>query len=211
MTRLAIFRRGLLTPAANPAVCTPLVLAQSLPRLPLRGAGVRAVSTGAVVPKVAQPSFWKSMVPKPLRRFDGPKKPKSKEWNPATFFIVIFLLIGSMSIQMIVLRKDFGAFTRQSDVRIAQLRDVVERLQKGEAVDVEKALGTGDPEKESEWEEVLQELAREQSSLKPKRRGRQPDASQPLNPNGSTSASPESEPAQEKTPKTKLPGQASFF
>ncbi|KAK0709027.1 hypothetical protein B0T26DRAFT_610105, partial [Lasiosphaeria miniovina] len=145
---------------------------------------------------VAQPSFWKSMVPKPLRRFDAPKKPKSKEWNPATFFIVIFLLIGSMSIQMIVLRKDFGAFTRRSDVRIAQLRDVVERLQKGEAVDVEKALGTGDPEKESEWEEVLQELAREQSSLKPKRRGRQLDASQPPNPNRSTSASPESEPAQ---------------
>jgi hypothetical protein len=83
-------------------------------------------------------------------------KPKSKEWNPATFFIIIFLFIGSMSIQMIALKKDFATFTRQSDVRIGLLREVVEKLQRGEKVDVEKVLGTGDPERELEWEEGLQ-------------------------------------------------------
>lgn len=96
------------------------------------------------------------MIPKPLRRNaakDG--KPRSKEWNPATFFIVIFLLIGSMAIQMISLKKDFAAFTRQSDVRIGLLREVVEKLQRGEEVDVEKALGTGDPEKEIEWQDGM--------------------------------------------------------
>lgn len=96
------------------------------------------------------------MVPKPFRAdASREKKPKSKEWNPATFFIAIFLLIGSMAIQMIALRKDFATFTRQSDVRIGLLREVVEKLQRGEEVDVEKVLGTGDPEKEIEWQEGM--------------------------------------------------------
>lgn len=117
--------------------------------------GARFVSS--LVPEVAQPSFWKSMVPKFLRRSDKPKrsKKKSKEWNPATFFIVIFLLIGSMSIQMISLKKDFEAFTRRADVKIALLREVVEKLQKGEEVDVEKELGAGDAEKEEAWKNSL--------------------------------------------------------
>ena len=110
-------------------------------------------------PRVAETSFWKSLIPKPLRsenRAGDPtaKKAKSKkDWNPATFFIIIFLLIGSMSIQMISLRKNFDAFMRRSDVRIGLLREVVERVQNGEKVDVEKVLGAGDPEMETEWEE----------------------------------------------------------
>lgn len=119
----------------------------------------RGLST---VPRVAEVSFWKSLVPKPLRRENrrragdpgAPKTPwLAREWNPATFFIVIFLLIGSMSIQMISLRSGFEAFTRRADVRIGLLREVVERIQKGEKVDVEKVLGSGDAEREAAWEE----------------------------------------------------------
>lgn len=53
---------------------------------------------------------------------------------------------------MISLRKEFTTFMRRADVRIGLLREVVEKLQRGEAVDVEKALGTGDPNEEVEWE-----------------------------------------------------------
>ncbi|KAI1822661.1 hypothetical protein F4861DRAFT_540710 [Xylaria intraflava] len=121
-------------------------------------------------PTVIQSSFWKSLIPKPLRPKPKPtvdwgtpekKKVKSKEWNPATFFIVIFLFIGSMSIQMIALKRDFATFTRRADVRIGLLREVVERLQRGEVFDVEKALGTGDEQKELEWEQVLREIERD--------------------------------------------------
>lgn len=83
------------------------------------------------------------------------RKTKSKDWNPATFYIVIFLFIGSMSIQMIAMRRNFENFMRQSDVRIGLLREVVEKLQKGETVDVEKALGAGDQQKEHEWEDGM--------------------------------------------------------
>lgn len=62
-------------------------------------------------------------------------------------------MIGSMSIQMISLRKNFETYMRRSDVRIGLLREVVERLQNGEQVDVEKMLGTGEAEREAEWEE----------------------------------------------------------
>lgn len=108
------------------------------------------------------------MIPKPFRRrpeptvdWGVPKKPKSKEWNPATFFIIIFLFIGSMSIQMIALKRDFDTFMRRSEVHIGLLREVVEKLQRGEEVDVEKTLGSGDAAKEKEWEEVLKEIERE--------------------------------------------------
>ncbi|MBE3048748.1 DUF5321 domain-containing protein, partial [Candidatus Bathyarchaeota archaeon] len=117
-----------------------------------RACPIRANST--LRPTVAETGFWSSLIPKPLRRDKNAKAmPKSKEWNPMTFFIVIFLFIGSMSINTIAVRNDNATFIRQSDVRIGLLREVVEKLQRGEKVDVEQALGTGDPAKEAEWEE----------------------------------------------------------
>lgn len=120
-------------------------------------------STG--LPSVAQTSFWESLIPKPLRRENRAgakvKAVKSKEWNPATFFIIIMLLIGSMSIQMIALKNSFAAYMRRADAKIDLLREVIEKVQNGEEVDVEGLLGSGDPEKEQEWEEVLREIEKE--------------------------------------------------
>ncbi|KAL2181913.1 uncharacterized protein P884DRAFT_190899 [Thermothelomyces heterothallicus CBS 202.75] len=148
-----------------------MLLLPGRPLPSLSAPNTRAVSS------VADASFWKSLVPKPLRSPTGSKKKKSKVqkgWNPATFFIIIFLLIGSMAIQMISLRKDFATFMRQSGVKIDQLREVVEKLQRGEEVDVEEALGTGDAKKELEWEQVLREIEREEP-IKNQRK-KQPDA-----------------------------------
>lgn len=55
-------------------------------------------------------------------------------------------------------KNDFVTFTRRADLKIAQLREVVEKLQKGQDVDVDKVLGTGDEVQELEWEEALREL-----------------------------------------------------
>lgn len=116
-------------------------------------------TSSSAVPKVAQPSIWSSIIPKALRKSDSqpvqPKPSKSKEWNPASFFIVIFLLIGSQAIRMIALRNDFMNYSRKADAKIELLREVIERLQKGESVDVERMLGTGDETKEREWEEGM--------------------------------------------------------
>ncbi|KAG0646753.1 hypothetical protein D0Z07_6350 [Hyphodiscus hymeniophilus] len=121
-------------------------------------------SYSSSIQSITQPSFWTSLVPKPFRNHSkdkSPSKPKSKEWNPATFFIFVFLLIGSMSIQMIALKNTHAAFDRRSNAKIGLLREVIERIQKGEDVDVEGLLGTGDAKREKEWEEVLQEIERE--------------------------------------------------
>ncbi|KAI1333800.1 hypothetical protein F5Y15DRAFT_325855 [Xylariaceae sp. FL0016] len=128
-----------------------------------------SVRYASAAPTVAQTSFWKSLIPKPLRRSDksgnestsGKTKVKSKDWNPATFFIFMFLFIGSMSIQMIALKQDFNTFMRRAEVRIGLLREVVEKLQKGEQVDVEKVLGTGDADKEAAWEELIRKIERD--------------------------------------------------
>ncbi|CAH0028891.1 unnamed protein product [Clonostachys rhizophaga] len=107
--------------------------------------------------------FWRNLVPKPLRkeyREAAAKKGPKKQWNPATFFIVMFLLIGSMAIQMIAVRNSFQRYMRSAEIKIAQLREVVERIQNGETVDVEAALGTGNAQKEADWEEVLRSIER---------------------------------------------------
>ena len=48
-------------------------------------------------------------------------------------------------------------------MKIGLLKEVLEKLQKGEDVDVERALGTGDPKEEKEWEEGEKES--EKSSM----------------------------------------------
>ena len=113
-----------------------------------------AISTENL-PRVAQPSVWQSIVPKAFRsprNSQVPAKPKrGKEWNPATFFICIFLLIGSNAIQMLTLKNEYSTFSRKADSKIKLLKDVFDRVQRGENVDVEKVLGTGDEEQEQEW------------------------------------------------------------
>jgi len=129
---------------------------------------------------VVDRGFWRSLIPKPMRKENRLPRTKSKEWNPATFFIVMFLLIGSMSIQMIAMRNAFTRYMRLSEARIATLKEVVEKIQKGVTVDVEKALGTGDPEKEQGWEEVLRAIEQDsgepKASKKSKRQEPEPEA-----------------------------------
>lgn len=54
---------------------------------------------------------------------------------------------------MLLLKNDWKAYTRSTDAKIGLLREVIERVKRGEQVDVEKLLGTGDMGKEREWEE----------------------------------------------------------
>ncbi|EFX05564.1 hypothetical protein CMQ_3633 [Grosmannia clavigera kw1407] len=159
--------RGLRAVAVRRAVPTQAVACRSQQLLGLR----RASS----LPTLLQPSFWKAIVPKPLRRSPEAQAVESvvkvaatpwwsREWNPATFYIAIFLCIGSMSIQMISLKKGFDGFMRQSEVKIGLLREVLERVQKGEDVDVERVLGTDDPSQEAGWEAALREIERDDVS-----------------------------------------------
>jgi len=116
---------------------------------------------------ILQPAFWRSIIPRPLRSSssDDVEAPKAKDWNPATFFIVIFLLIGSQSIQMIALERSYTNFSNETNAKLSLLRDVLRRVQAGEDVDVEKEMGTGDEVKEKEWEEVMRELAKEDAMI----------------------------------------------
>lgn len=54
---------------------------------------------------------------------------------------------------MIALKNDYAAYTRTTDAKIELLREVIEKIRRGEDVNVEKLLGTGDETKEREWEE----------------------------------------------------------
>ncbi|KAI9775272.1 MAG: hypothetical protein M1839_001324 [Geoglossum umbratile] len=132
----------------------------------LRPSHAYTTASEGPLPRVARPSLWVSLIPKFLRQKPPkdptqPAKSKSKEWNPATFYIVIFLLIGSQAIQMIALRNQFTDFSRRADTRIGLLKEAIERVQKGEDVDVKALLGTGDKAAEKEWEEVVHELSQE--------------------------------------------------
>lgn len=98
------------------------------------------------------------MIPRFIRNRKLRDSKKSKEWNPATFYIVMFTLIGSQAIRMLTLKNSYAAYTRSTDAKIKLLQEVIERIKKGEKVDVEKLLGTGDEAQEREWEEGMFDL-----------------------------------------------------
>lgn len=90
------------------------------------------------------------MIPRPLK--ERPSKPKkTREINPATPYIVLGLLVGSQAIQILWLKQERGREMRRAEAKIGVLREVVERVQRGEDVDVERVLRTGDQEGEGEW------------------------------------------------------------
>ncbi|KAJ6000050.1 hypothetical protein N7481_000459 [Penicillium waksmanii] len=124
----------------------------------------RHYATSDRLPKIADTSVWTAMIPRFIRH-RKPRDPqsKSKEWNPATFYIVIFTLIGSQAIRMLTLKNDYTAYRRSTDAKIELLKEVIERVKRGEKVDVEKLLGTGDEAQEKEWEDVLREIEEEDS------------------------------------------------
>ncbi|KAL4817779.1 hypothetical protein BDW67DRAFT_159116 [Aspergillus spinulosporus] len=119
------------------------------------------------LPKIAQPSLWTSLIPKSFRNrspsTSPASSPKTKEWNPASFYIIIFILIGSQAIRMIALKNEYNSYLRSTDAKIRLLTEVIGKIQRGEGVDVEKMLGTGDARVEREWDEVLKEIEREDS------------------------------------------------
>lgn len=95
------------------------------------------------------------MIPSFIRGRKNRDARKSEEWNPATFYIIIFILIGSQAIRMLLLRNEWKSYTRSTDAKIGLLREIIEKVKRGEQVDVEKILGTGDMGKEREWEEGM--------------------------------------------------------
>lgn len=113
----------------------------------------RSYATSDRLPKIADSSVWTSMIPKFVRNRKPRTTERSKEWNPATFYIVMFTLIGSQAIRMLTLKNGYAAYRRTTDAKIELLKEVIKRVQNGEKVDVERLLGTGDETKEKEWDE----------------------------------------------------------
>ncbi|KAF2141646.1 uncharacterized protein K452DRAFT_227835 [Aplosporella prunicola CBS 121167] len=126
------------------------------------------------LPRVAQPGLWTSMIPKFMRpspvRAESWRTWMAKDWNPATIFIALGLLVGSNAINMLILRKDIADFSRKADAKIALLREVVEKIQAGEKVDVERILGSGKEKEEGEWEEMLKEIEEEDRTSRKRRK-----------------------------------------
>jgi len=103
------------------------------------------------VPRILQPSFWASVIPRPFR--ERIHNSTTGEWNPATPYIVLAMLVGSQAIQMLWLKQERESRLRKTEAQIETLREVIEKVHNGEDVDVEKLLGTGDAAKEGEWKE----------------------------------------------------------
>ncbi|CAD6570299.1 MAG: hypothetical protein ASARMPREDX12_004981 [Alectoria sarmentosa] len=59
---------------------------------------------------------------------------------------------------MLTLKNEYSSFSRKADAKIKLLKDVLDSVQRGENVDVEKVLGTGDEEQEQEWRDVLRNI-----------------------------------------------------
>lgn len=56
---------------------------------------------------------------------------------------------------MIALKHEHDDYMRRANVKVAVLKEVIDRLYKGEDVDVEGMLGVGDEREEKSWEEGM--------------------------------------------------------
>ncbi|OKP11892.1 hypothetical protein PENSUB_2562 [Penicillium subrubescens] len=157
------------------------------------------------------------MVPRFIRTRKSRKAGESKEWNPATFYIVMFTLIGSQAIRLLTLKKGYAAYRRSADAKIELLKEVIERVQKGENVDVEKLLGTGDEGKELEWEHVLRQIEQEDAQWHSKQKAEkekekeQKQAMQELEKKESASVVPDTTSEKDATKKTQSTRKVNFF
>jgi hypothetical protein len=93
------------------------------------------------------------MIPKPFK--NRSEQAASREWNPMTSYIILGLLVGSQAIQILWLKQDRGHSLRKAEAKIGLLKEVIERVQRGEDVPVESMLGTGNTESEKEWAESM--------------------------------------------------------
>lgn len=108
--------------------------------------------------------MWESIIPSSFRRRTKQlfTERQNRPANPASYFIWIYLLIGSQAIRIITVKNDHATFSRKAELQIDKLREVIQRLQAGEEVDVEKILGTDVPEEEEAWEQALREIENEE-------------------------------------------------
>lgn len=67
---------------------------------------------------------------------------------------------------------------RRAEAKMGVLKEVIERVQAGETVDVESVLRTGDAVSEKEWREVLGDIAREEALFRSKKGRRAERAAQ---------------------------------
>lgn len=115
---------------------------------------LRTVSTSQL-PRIAQPKFWALLIPRFLRRprNGAAKSERLRRFleNPGTPVLSLALLVGSLAIHTLKLKSEMTETERKAEAKISLLKRVIERIQAGEAVDVEKELGTGDPVAEEEW------------------------------------------------------------
>ena len=116
------------------------------------------------LPRILQPELWANIIPSSIRvkAREAFANRQHKKTNPATYFIWIYLLIGSQAIRIIQTKNEAATYSRKADLQIQKLREVIRKLHAGEDVDVEKALGTGIPEEEQAWEDAIKEIEREE-------------------------------------------------
>ena len=141
-------------------ISTRTLLSRQLATTPSR----REPVSSQLRPRITEPSIWNSIVPKYFRESKNSQSPNSsqhtpsaraqqRDWNPVTVYVVLFLLVGSNAINQISLKNDYNNYKRSTDAKIELLREVVQRVHRGEEVDVATVLGTGNEEKEKEWEQ----------------------------------------------------------
>jgi hypothetical protein len=119
----------------------------------------------AHLPRFAQPNLWSSLVPRFLRRSHEqpesiPNSSRFRLWlrNPSTFLIALAMFTGSQAIQVMQLRSDAEERRQTAQRRIDTLREVIDKVQRGEEVDLRKELGTGNPQAEKEWQDVIDQI-----------------------------------------------------
>ncbi|PVI06568.1 hypothetical protein DM02DRAFT_609749 [Periconia macrospinosa] len=103
---------------------------------------------------------------------------------------------------------------RRAETKIGLLKEVIEKVQRDENVDVGKLLGAGDASEEAEWAQVLKEIEEEERLFTPKKSriaAKKAAAERPVAEQQSTSDRDEVDPTREGQVKVEVLDGAKFY
>jgi len=80
------------------------------------------------------------------------------------------MIFGSQAIHLLHIKQSYSEYLVWSKSKIGVLKDIIERIQNGDEVDLKKELGTGDQKSEASWDELVREIERESRAWRSKSR-----------------------------------------
>ncbi|KAK7206942.1 hypothetical protein BZA70DRAFT_119581 [Myxozyma melibiosi] len=101
-------------------------------------------------------------------------------WNWVWGYVILLALVGSANINIMRQKHVYTELERTYGKKISALERVIEKLKAGKEVDIAEELGTGIPQHEHEWTDLLASLEEQESEIRTLEAAQRDDEKRPV-------------------------------